>query len=155
VDSEKGHGTTFKIYLPVSNAKVTGKAELAQKRIRGSKTVLLVDDEETIIDIARQIMEEMGYTALVVRSAKESIQIYRNHKDAMYIVVLDMVMPEMSGGETYDQIKRINPNVKVLLLSGYSKDSRATKNIYSRLRRLYSKPYNMKRPSLKIREIVQ
>jgi two-component system cell cycle sensor histidine kinase/response regulator CckA len=155
VESQKGHGTTFKIYLPVSNRKVTGKAELAQEPVKGSETVLLVDDEETVIDVGRQMLERMGYTVLVARSGKDSIEIYRAHKDAIHIVILDMIMPEMSGGDTYDQIKKINPNVKVLLSSGYSKDSRATEILARGCNGFIQKPYNMKALSLRIREILK
>jgi len=155
VESQKGHGSTFKIYLPVSNRKVTGKAELPVEPIRGSETVLLVDDEETVIDVGRQMLEKMGYTVLVARSGKDSIEIYRAHKDAIHIVILDMIMPEMSGAETYDQIKKINPHAKVLLSSGYSKDSRATKILARGCDGFIQKPYTMKALSLRIREILK
>ncbi len=155
VDSQKGHGTTFKIYLPVSNRKVTGKTELVQEPVKGSETVLLVDDEETVIDVGRQMLERMGYTVLVAKSGKDSIEIYRTHKDAIHIVILDMIMPEMSGGETYDQIKKINPHVKVLLSSGYSKDSRATEILTRGCNAFIQKPYTMKGLSLRIREILR
>jgi two-component system cell cycle sensor histidine kinase/response regulator CckA len=155
VDSRKGHGTTFKIYLPVSNRKVTGKAELVQQPVKGSETVLLVDDEETVIDVSRQMLERMGYTVLVARSGKDSIELYRAHKDAIHIVILDLIMPEMTGGETYDQIKKINPHVKVLLSSGYSKDSRATEILARGCNGFIQKPYTMKGLSLRIREILK
>jgi len=154
VDSQKGHGTTFKIYLPASNRKVTGKAELVQEPVKGSETVLLVDDEETIIDVGRQMLEKMGYTVLVARSGKDSIEIYRVHKEAIHMVILDMIMPEMSGGETYDQIRKINPYAKVLLSSGYSKDSRATEILARGCNGFIQKPYTMKGLSLRIREIL-
>jgi two-component system cell cycle sensor histidine kinase/response regulator CckA len=155
VESQKGHGTTFKIYLPVSNRKVTGNAELAQEPVKGSETVLLVDDEETIIDVGRQLLERMGYTVLVARSGKDSIELYQAHKDAIHIVILDLIMPEMSGGETYDEIKKINPHVKVLLSSGYSKDSRATEILARGCNGFIQKPYTMKGLSLRIREILK
>jgi two-component system cell cycle sensor histidine kinase/response regulator CckA len=154
VDSQKGHGTTFKIYLPASNRKVTGKAELVQEPVKGSETVLLVDDEETIIDVGRQMLEKMGYTVLVARSGKDSIEIYRVHMEAIHMVILDMIMPEMSGGETYDQIRKINPYAKVLLSSGYSKDSRATEILARGCNGFIQKPYTMKGLSLRIREIL-
>jgi two-component system cell cycle sensor histidine kinase/response regulator CckA len=155
VESRKRHGTTFKIYLPVSNRKVTGKAELAQEPVKGSETVLLVDDEETVIDVGRQMLERMGYTVLAARSGKDAIELYRAHKDAIHIVILDLIMPEMSGGETYDEIKKINPRVKVLLSSGYSKDSRATEILARGCNGFIQKPYTMKGLSLRIREILK
>ena len=155
VESQKRHGTTFKIYLPVSNRKVTGKAELPVEPIMGSETVLLVDNEETVIDVGRQMLEKMGYTVLVARSGKDSIEIYRAHKNAIHIVILDMIMPGMSGRETYDQIKKINPHAKVLLSSGYSKDSRATEILARSCNGFIQKPYNMKALSLRIREILK
>ena len=155
VESRKGHGTTFKIYLPVSNRKVAGKTELAQEPVKGSETVLLVDDEETVIDVGRQMLERMGYTVLAARSGKDAIELYRAHKDAIHIVILDLIMPEMSGGETYDEIKKTNPHVKVLLSSGYSKDSRATEILARGCNGFIQKPYTMKGLSLRIREILK
>jgi two-component system cell cycle sensor histidine kinase/response regulator CckA len=155
VESQKGHGTTFKIYLPVSNRKVIGKHELAQEPVKGSETVLLVDDEETVIDVGRQMLERMGYTVLAAGSGKDAIELYRGHKDAIHIVILDLIMPEMSGGETYDEIKKINPHVKVLLSSGYSKDSRATEILARGCNGFIQKPYTMKGLSLRIREILK
>jgi two-component system cell cycle sensor histidine kinase/response regulator CckA len=146
VESQKGQGTTFKIYLPVSNRKVTGKAELTQEPVKGSETVLVVDDEETVIDVGRQMLE---------RSGKDAIELYRAHKDAIHIVILDLIMPEMSGGEAYDEIKKINPHVKVLLSSGYSKDSRATEILARGCNGFIQKPYSMKVLSLRIREILK
>jgi len=81
VESEKGHGTTFKVYLPASNKKVTKKTESVAEPIRGKETILLVDDEDTVVDVGRQMLEKMGYTVLVARSGKESVEIYKRHKD--------------------------------------------------------------------------
>jgi len=155
VESQKGQGTTFKIYLPVSNGNVREKAELAQEPVKGSETVLLVDDEEAVIDVARQMLERMGYTVLAARSGKDAIDTYQAHKDAIHIVILDLIMPEMSGGDTYDQIKKINPHVKVLLSSGYSKESRATEILARGCNGFIQKPYTMKGLSLRIREILK
>jgi len=92
---------------------------------------------------------------LVARSGKDAIELYRAHKDAIHIVILDLIMPEMSGGEAYDEIKKINPHVKVLLSSGYSKDSRATEILARGCNGFIQKPYSMKVLSLRIREILK
>ena len=155
VESEKGHGTTFKVYLPASNKKVTKKTESVAEPIRGKETILLVDDEDTVVDVGRQMLEKMGYTVLVARSGKESVEIYKRHKDDIDLVILDMIMPEMSGGETYDQIKGINPDVKVLLSSGYSRDGRATRILGRGCNGFIQKPYSMKALSQGVREVLE
>jgi PAS domain S-box-containing protein len=127
VYSEKGEGTTFNIYLPASESDVSGQKSGISKDVRhGDETVLLVDDEEMIIDVGGQLLEKMGYKVLIAKSGKEATEIYEKNKDKIDIVILDMIMPDMSGGNTFDRLKEINPEIKVLLSSGYSINGQAT-----------------------------
>ena len=126
VYSEKGHGTTFNIYLPASEKAVIEEKKPAGDLLRGTETVLFVDDEDIIIEIAEELFKELGYKVLIARSGKEAIEIYQGNKDRIDIVLLDMIMPGMSGGKTYDKLKEINPDIKVLLVSGYSINGTAT-----------------------------
>ena len=82
--------------------------------------ILLVDDEDVVLDVGSQILQELGYTVLTAGSGKEALEIYSANRDKIDIVVLDMIMPGMGGGETYDSIKALKLDVKVLLSSGYS-----------------------------------
>lgn len=155
VDSEKGAGTTFSIYLPVSEKKAQRTAKAAKQFVKGTGTVLLVDDEEVILEVGRELLKVMGYRALIARDGKEAIDVYRDNRDDIDIVVLDIVMPNMGGGEAYDRMKEINPNIKVLLSSGYSIEGQATEILERGCDGFIQKPFNIKALSHKIREILE
>ena len=154
VYSEKGHGSTFNIYLPASEKEVIEEKKPAGDTLRGSETVLFVDDEDMIIEIAEDLFEQLGYKVLIARSGKEAIEIYEENKERIDIVILDMIMPDMSGGETYDRMKDINPKVKVLLSSGYSINGQATEILDRGCNGFIQKPFKMKELSQKLREIL-
>lgn len=154
VYSEKGHGTTFNIYLPASEKEVIEEKKPAGDTLRGSETVLFIDDEDMIIEIAEEILEQLGYKVLIARSGKEAIEIYEENKERIDIVVLDMIMPDMSGSDTYDRMKEIDPDIKVLLSSGYSINGRATEILDRGCNGFIQKPFKMKELSQKLREIL-
>jgi len=154
VYSEKGEGTTFNIYLPASEKKVIAEKELAEDVLKGSGTVLLVDDEEIIIDVAKSILEQLGYTVLVARGGKEAVELYMKNRKEIDLVVLDMIMPEMGGGDAYDRLKEINPDIKVLLSSGYSINGQATEILERGCSGFIQKPFSVGDLSKKIRQIL-
>lgn len=155
VYSEKGHGATFRIYLPASDKKVVAERATSEPIPKGRETVLLVDDEEMILSIGEKTLKRMGYRVMSARSGKEAVELYRKHKNKIDIVVLDMVMPEIGGGETYDRLKAINPGVKVLLSSGYSVEGMASEILRRGCNGFIQKPFKMRELSRKIREIVR
>ncbi len=154
VYSEKDKGSTFNIYLPASGREITNENHLAQEVLKGTETVLLVDDEDMIVDVGRQILDKMGYRVLLARNGKEALETYKDNQDEIGLVILDMIMPQMSGGETYDRLKKINPGIKVLLSSGYSIDGRAAEIMKRGCNGFIQKPFNMKQLSRKMREIL-
>ncbi len=155
VESKKDHGTTFTIYLPASSEKALIKEkELPQKTLKGEESILLVDDEDIIIDVGEAMLKALGYTVLVARGGKEAIELYNKNKDKIDMVLLDMVMPDMGGGETYDRMKEINPDIKVLLSSGYSIDGQATEIIKRGCDGFIQKPFDMQGLSQRIRKIL-
>jgi signal transduction histidine kinase len=154
VYSEKGKGTTFNIYFPASEKEIIEEKELAKEVIKGTETVLLVDDENVIIYAVELLLKEMGYKTFIATSGKETIKIYKKNKDKIDVVILDMIMPDMGGGETYDRLKEINPDIKVLLSSGYSIDGQATEILERGCNGFIQKPYRRKELSQKIREIL-
>ncbi len=154
VDSEKGRGTTFRIYLPAAEDQVEKTAETAERIIKGSGTILLVDDEEMVLNVGVEILKGLGYTVLEAKSGKEAIEIYEEHRDKIDMVILDVVMPEMGGGEAYERMKEINPNAKVLLSSGYSIEGRATDILKRGCDGFIQKPFGMKELSGRIKEIL-
>jgi len=155
IESKKRHGTTFDIYLPASEKEVeVEEKDLSEEILKGKETVLFVDDEDIVIDVGEEILMTLGYKALLARSGKEAIKIYKENKKKIDMVLLDMVMPDMGGGETYDRMKEINPNIKVLLSSGYSIDGQAEEILERGCNGFIQKPFNVKELSDKLREIL-
>ncbi|MBW2172273.1 MAG: PAS domain S-box protein [Deltaproteobacteria bacterium] len=155
VDSEQGKGATFTIYLPASEKTIPPKEKrLTDDILKGTETLLLVDDEDKILDVGREILKEMGYKVLIARNGKEAVEIFNEHKDTIDLVILDMIMPEMGGGEAYDRIRVEAPEVKVLLSSGYSIDGQASEILERGCDGFIQKPFKMKELSMKIREIL-
>ena len=143
VDSRQGHGTTFSIYLPASEKRVKKAGKSAEQFIKGTGTVLLVDDEEVILEVGKNLLEAMGYRVLTAKDGKEAIKVYKKSRDEIDIVFLDMVMPNMGGGEAYDRMKEINPNMKVILSSGYSVDGQATEILERGCDGFIQKPFSI------------
>jgi len=96
----------------------------------------------------------MGYRVRTATDGREAVEVYEKNRDDIDIVILDMVMPNMGGSEAYDQMKEINPEIKVLLLSGYSIDGRATEILNRGCDGFIQKPFTMKQLSAKLREIL-
>jgi PAS domain S-box-containing protein len=155
VYSEKDKGTTFNIYLPASEKEIPAEEkEPSEEVLRGTETVLLVDDEAGILEVGKKWLEEMGYEVMLAKSGKEAVELYGTYEDAIDLVILDMIMPEMGGGEAYDRIKEMNPDVKVLLSSGYTIDGQATAILERGCNGFIQKPFDMKALSLEIRDIL-
>ncbi|MBW1742991.1 MAG: response regulator, partial [Deltaproteobacteria bacterium] len=155
VYSEKGKGTTFSTYLPASEEEIpVTEKEMLDEVLRGTETILLADDEEGILDVGKQWLEEMGYEVMLAASGKEAVETYEEHKDEIDLVILDMIMPEMGGGEAYDRIKEANPQVRALLSSGYSIDGQANSILERGCDGFIQKPFDMNALSREIREIL-
>ena len=154
VESRKGHGSTFSIYLPASGEKIRKVLGATDEITRVNGTVLLVDDEDMVLDVEKELLETLGYEVLTARDGKEAVEIYKKKWDNIDLVLMDMVMPNMSGGEAYDRMKEINPRVKVLLSSGYSIDREAKEILARDCDGFIQKPCTIKELSEKIREIV-
>jgi two-component system, cell cycle sensor histidine kinase and response regulator CckA len=152
--SEKGHGSTFNIYMPASEKEVIEGKKPTGGLLKGSETVLFVDDEDMIIEVAGELFEQLGYKVLTAGNGREAIATYEKNMEQIDIVLLDMIMPDMSGGETYDKLKEINPDIKVLLASGYSMNGTATEIMDRGCSGFIQKPFKMKELSQKLREIL-
>jgi PAS domain S-box-containing protein len=152
--SQKGEGTTFDIYLPASEKEVVEEKKLPEAVLKGTETVLFVDDEDMIVGIGKKTLKRMGYDVITAKNGKEAIELYKENKARVDIVVLDMIMPEMGGGETYDRLKEINPSVRVLLSSGYSIEGQASEILKRGCDGFIQKPFRMRLLSRKIREVL-
>lgn len=121
VTSEIGQGTVFKVVLPASTEPAeTVRQEQPAEDWEGSGTILVVDDEETVRDVTSEMLKTLGFTALVAKSGAEAIEIFKAHKGEIDCVVLDLTMPGLSGEEVFHALREIDPDVRVILSSGYS-----------------------------------
>lgn len=156
VASTKGQGTTFKIYLPASH-KLAFEDAAKEYELNGSGQgqVLLVDDEAMIMDIGSQLLERLGYTVIKANSGKQALTVIEQDPHNIDVVILDMIMPEMSGGETFDRIRDLAPNMRVLLSSGYALDGQASKIMDRGCNGFIQKPFSLKELSIKLKEILQ
>ncbi len=154
VESKRRKGTTFSIYLSASKKKAQKVIKTSGGVIKWTGTVLLVDDEEVILEVGKDLLETMGYRVLTAKDGKDAIKVYRKRKAEIDIIILDMVMPDMGGGEAYDRLKKIDPDIKVLLSSGYSIEGEATEILKRGCNGFIQKPFMIKLLSEKIMEIL-
>ncbi len=153
--SEPGHGTTFNVYLPAYKKAVTEEKEPVEVALKGSGTVLLVDDEELVVNIGKRMLEGLGYEVVPAKSGDEALKIYSHRPGGIDLVLLDLIMPHMHGGDVFDRIKEINPQARVLLSSGYSLNGQAEKIMERGCDGFIQKPFNTVQLSRKIREILE
>ncbi len=143
LDSEPGTGTTFRCYFPRSTdiEEEMGAVPATKRPLDGKETILLVDDEEMILDLGRQILTMRGYHVLTSRDGREAIAMFLERKEEIDLVLLDLTMPHMSGLEVLEQIRKIDPQVKVVLSSGYRAEDPHSKERFSEASAFLSKPY--------------
>ncbi len=154
VDSAEGEGSVFSIFLPASEKEVPLELPTYERILEGEETILLVDDEELVMGVAQQMLEKLGYRVIPAGNGGEALRIFEEERGSIDMVILDMIMPDMGGGEIFDRLKGLAPGVKVLLSSGYSIDGRATEIINRGCDGFIQKPFNIKALSHKIREIL-
>jgi Response regulator containing CheY-like receiver, AAA-type ATPase, and DNA-binding domains len=155
VYSEPGVGTTFRIYLPASKKDVT-EERTEKKLVRGgSETILVVDDEEPIRNLACDILESAGYRVITAENGEQALEIYKEKKDKIDLVILDMIMPKMSGGETFKKLKELKGDLKAILSSGYSQNGKAREIIESGVSGFLQKPYQVNQLLEKVREVLE
>lgn len=154
VDSKKGHGATFRLYLPATEKAIKKEKRVPDKIVKGKETILFVDDESSVIEGCEGMLTKMGYNVLTAKSGTEALDIYKRKSDKIDMVILDMIMPEMSGGETYDRLKEMDPDIKVLLSSGHSIKGQARMILKRGCNGYIQKPFNIEALSMKIREIL-
>jgi len=152
VSSKEGAGTTFNLFLPARKGLAVAATNADARAPRGVGTVLLVDDEEIAIKIGRRMLERLGYKVITAQSGAQALELIKRGEQ-IDIVLLDMVMPEMSGGETFDRIREVAPDLKVVLSSGYSRDSQAEAIMSRGCLGFLQKPYRLEDLGARLRRI--
>ena len=120
VYSEVGHGTTFNIYLPLSDQAACQEESTAEGLVSGTGTVLLVDDETMILDVGAAMLEKLNYRVICAAGGEKAVERVRHEGDRIDLVILDLIMPGMDGSETFDRIRALAPELPVIIASGYA-----------------------------------
>ena len=154
VDSETDKGTTFSVYLPATEKKPQKDIESTGPSTGSTETILLIDDDEMVLETGAMMLKRLGYTVFSADNGKTALRIYEQKRDHIEMVILDMIMPDISGSETYDALKKVDPDVKVLLSSGYSIDGQAEEILGRGCDGFIQKPFTMEELSMKVQEIL-
>ncbi|MBN1548251.1 MAG: PAS domain S-box protein [Syntrophaceae bacterium] len=155
VYSEKGQGTTFNIYLPRSDKKeITESRKVEMRHSPGKETILVVDDEDLNVNVTKLILNKLGYSVITAGGGKEALAIIGNPETKIDLVILDMVMPEMSGGETYELLRLVRPSLKCILASGYSINGQATNIMKKGVNAFIQKPFTMSELAATVRRVL-
>ncbi len=141
--SEPGMGTTFRIYFPTAEAEEDMAMHAESPVVSGCGTILLVDDEEVVRASVSRMLETMGYKVLPAAGGKEAVEIFGQRKDEIVLVIIDMIMPEMSGLACLRRLKKIDPQVKAVLSSGYSMEADLKKARKEGFAEFVQKPFQM------------
>ena len=154
--SEPGRGSTFTLCLPMAvGAEPERSSPRRENNHTGKGNLLIVDDEPSILEIARLFLEKHGYTVHACGSSRDALEFFREHHGEIDLVVLDMIMPDMDGHSTFSQMKLIDPDVRVLLSSGYSVDGDATDMMQQGACGFVQKPFRMAELTGKVSEALQ
>jgi PAS domain S-box-containing protein len=156
VYSEPGKGTTFRIYFPEVEEAVqpVSRANVASARPRGTETILLVEDEGSLRELARGCLQRGGYTVLEAREGRAAIEIASRHDQPIHLLLTDVIMPGLSGRDLADSLLGPRPDMKVLYMSGYTDDLIAHQGVLDPGTSLLEKPFSVESLLIKVREVL-
>jgi two-component system cell cycle sensor histidine kinase/response regulator CckA len=155
VYSEPGKGTTFKLYLPMATTSVDAwKAEGAEVLKRGTETVLVAEDDETIRRLVRSVLGDFGYTVIEARDGEDAVEKIGRHRGSIQLLLLDVIMPKKSGREVYEEARKQMPGVKALFLSGYTADIVRKRGLLEAGQDFIAKPVSPSELLQKIRNVL-
>ncbi len=154
VRSTPGQGTSFTIHLPASEKAIVPEKTTAAEILKGTDGILLVDDEAMVLEVSRELLTVLGYRVYTAGSGQEALALYQEKQNEIDLVILDMVMPGVSGGQTFDRLRAINPLIRILLSSGYSIEGQAHKILTRGCNGFLQKPFKFEELSQKVREIL-
>jgi PAS domain S-box-containing protein len=155
VESEVGRGTTFSVYLPRSSDAVQGAIRQRQQRIpRGNEHILMIDDEISVCEIARDLLAELGYVVTVAHDGKEGVDLFRSRQASIDLVLLDLDMPLMGGKETFEHLRGIKPKLRIIILTGYGENVIEQTAFGSEVNSFIQKPFQPEDLAVRIREVL-
>lgn len=154
VESKPGQGATFRIYIPASEADSMEFTEEIEC-IKGQGMILIVDDEDDVRLLACRMLEKLGYSVIAARNGLDALRIYGEKKHEIDIVLLDIIMPGLPGRETFIELQKVNPQIRVILSSGYSEDEQAAEMMNRGVAAFIQKPYKMHELSRSVDEVMK
>jgi len=155
VESTMGVGTTFVIHIPLkTRMDDTRQAETSAPPLRGSETILLAEDDLSNLHIAQLLLEESGYTVIACSSPLEACREFEGHKDEISMLLSDVIMPELTGRELYDRIRKVKPELRALFMSGYTDDVITTRGVLSEGTNFIHKPFTISQLAAKVRAVL-
>ena len=154
VQSKVGHGTTFNVFLPLSDRRLEEDVQTKPGLRAGSETIVVVDDEQMILDVGKAMLEKLGYRVIAVNGGARAIEIIKNEVDKVDLVILDLIMPGLDGGRTFDLIREIKMDIPVILSSGYSLNGQAKEIMQRGCNGFIQKPFNIAELSQKVRKVL-
>jgi len=155
VYSEVGIGTTFKVYLPRTDIVAPPTAPPgADQAPRGTETVLLVEDEESVRSLTREFLEMLGYTVLEAGTPGEALLIAERHIAVIDLLLTDVIMPQMSGRTLASQIAAERPETRIVFMSGYTDDAIVQHGVLEPGTHFIEKPFTLQRLAVKLREVL-
>ena len=154
VISEQGEGAVFTFYLPADQTPTIMREVNAAVLMNGSETIMIIDDEEMVLDVGTAMLNKMGYQVLAAENGQKAVEIYEKNSRNIDLIILDMIMPSLNGKDTYKKLKAINPDLKVILSSGYSLNEQAMEILNCGCDDFIQKPFNMAQLSEKVRQIL-
>ncbi len=142
VYSEPDVGTTFTLYFPASEKEITKTVKKAKKTVKGNATILVIDDEEYVRDLSKSLLGNMGYKIFVAENGSKGLRIYKEKKMEIDLVLLDIIMPEMPGEEIFKKLVSYDPDIRIVLIRGFSKEEKALDMLNGGAMGFIQKPFN-------------
>jgi two-component system, cell cycle sensor histidine kinase and response regulator CckA len=156
VESDTGKGATFRIFLPpVAEVPASRKARLEPARMKGTETVLLVEDDRYVRSLVRRSLQSRGYTVLEAHSGEDALHVAQKHRGPINLLITDVVMPGMSGRELAEALTPLRPEMKTLYMSGYADDAILHHGVLDSGGALLQKPFSAEALARKVREVLE
>jgi len=156
VHSEPGQGTSFRIYMPRTETPISEKPQIHEPRkdLNGNETILLVEDEESILELGKAILARHGYKVLTARNAPEALDLAERHPDRIDLLITDVVMPGVNGKDLVERLNTFRAGLRTIFISGYTADIISDHGVLDEGVQFLQKPFSVKSMAEKVREVL-